>query len=177
MSAASAIPSGAGDYPAVRSRVSANDHIAAYEQHDLDTPSVAGQLPPQRASLEELNGGSSVRSRPSSVSPSRHRTSASAPAEVARRTVDPRQVFLDAKAVMRRYGWGKTKGYQNLKNRELTPPPVMTHPDRWRLDQLLAWEDRRIAAAENNLVHPSEPSLERLESRLPGPKRPRRRSA
>ncbi len=54
---------------------------------------------------------------------------------------DPRHVFLDAHDVMARYGWGKTKGYQNLKNRELVPPPVMTHPDRWRLDQLLAWEE------------------------------------
>ncbi|QLQ09863.1 MAG: hypothetical protein HZY75_05115 [Nocardioidaceae bacterium] len=60
---------------------------------------------------------------------------------------DPRHVFLQAQEVMRRYGWGKTKGYKNLKNRDLVPAPVMTHPDRWRLDQLLAWEDRRIAAA------------------------------
>jgi hypothetical protein len=41
---------------------------------------------------------------------------------------DPRHVFLDASDVMRRYGWGKTKGYQNLKDRELVPPAVMTHP-------------------------------------------------
>lgn len=49
---------------------------------------------------------------------------------------------------MARYGWGKTKGYQNLKDRELVPAPVMTHPDRWRLDQLLAWEEKRMALAE-----------------------------
>jgi len=61
---------------------------------------------------------------------------------------DPRHVFLDAHEVMARYGWGKTKGYQNLKDRELVPPPVMTHPDRWRLDQLLAWEEKRMALAE-----------------------------
>ena len=30
---------------------------------------------------------------------------------------DPRHVFLDAHDVMARYGWGKTKGYQNLKDR------------------------------------------------------------
>jgi hypothetical protein len=49
---------------------------------------------------------------------------------------------------MARYGWGKTKGYQNLKDRDLVPPPVMTHPDRWRLDQLLGWEEKRMALAE-----------------------------
>lgn len=32
---------------------------------------------------------------------------------------------------------GKTKGYQNLKDRSLVPAPEMTHPDRWRPDQLL----------------------------------------
>ena len=87
---------------------------------------------------------------------------------------DPRDVFLDAKAVMRRYGWGKTKGYQNLKNRDLVPPPVMTHPDRWRLDQLLAWEDRRIASELIDLITPTRLSL---KSQLPGPKRSRRKSA
>lgn len=34
------------------------------------------------------------------------------------------------------------------KDRSLIPPPVMTHPDRWRLDQLLDWEEKRIALAE-----------------------------
>jgi hypothetical protein len=72
---------------------------------------------------------------------------------------DPRHVFLDAHDVMARYGWGKTKGYQNLKDRELVPAPVMTHPDRWRLDQLLAWEDRRIEAAAVDLVATSRPAL------------------
>jgi hypothetical protein len=46
--------------------------------------------------------------------------------EAASAVRDPRHVFLDARAVMRRYGWGKTKGYQNLKDRSLVPPPVMT---------------------------------------------------
>ena len=41
---------------------------------------------------------------------------------------DPRHVFFSASEVMARYGWGKTKGHQNLKDRELVPPPVMTHP-------------------------------------------------
>lgn len=89
---------------------------------------------------------------------------------------DPRHVFLDARAVMRRYGWGKTKGYENLKNRELTPPPAMSHPDRWRLDQLLAWEDRRIEAACQALNSNEQPS-DQLAARLPAAKRSRRRTA
>lgn len=88
-------------------------------------------------------------------------------------STDPRHVFLDASDVMARYGWGKTKGYQNLKNRELVPPPVVTHPDRWRLDQLVAWEERRMALAEQALA---EPIRETLSGLLPQPKR-RHRSA
>ena len=91
---------------------------------------------------------------------------------------DPRHVFLKASEVMARYGWGKTKGYQNLKERELVPPPVMTHPDRWRLDQLLAWEEKRIALAEAALEALLAPDREegRVADLLPPPKR-RRRSA
>lgn len=85
--------------------------------------------------------------------------------------LDPRHVFLDARDVMARYGWGKTKGYQNLKDRELVPPPVMTHPDRWRLDQLLTWEDRRIATA-SIAIGPAARSA--LADRLPPSKRSRR---
>lgn len=92
--------------------------------------------------------------------------------------VDPRHVFLHASDVMSRYGWGKTKGYQNLKDRELVPAPVMTHPDRWRLDQLLAWEERRMAIAEAALEALVAPDRERttVTDLLPQPKR-RRRSA
>ncbi len=92
---------------------------------------------------------------------------------------DPRNVFLDAREVMRRYGWGKTKGYQNLKDRELVPPPVMTHPDRWRLDQLLAWEEKRMALAEAALKALVASDRERVTvtDLLPQPKRRRRRSA
>lgn len=90
---------------------------------------------------------------------------------------DPRHVFLNAREVMARYGWGKTKGYQNLKDRELVPPPVMAHPDRWRLDQLLAWEEKRMALARAALE--ALIALERDEGNvadlLPQPKR--RRSA
>lgn len=66
--------------------------------------------------------------------------------------VDPRHVFLSAREVMARYRWSKTKGYQNLKNRELVPPPVVQSPDRWRLDHLLAWEDRRFRQAQKELT-------------------------
>ncbi|WP_028656680.1 hypothetical protein [Nocardioides sp. J54] len=87
--------------------------------------------------------------------------------------LDPRHVFLDARDVMARYGWGKTKGYQNLKDRDLVPPPVMTHPDRWRLDQLMDWEDQRIASAATQAVSMSRPELVDL---LPPAKRPRHSS-
>jgi hypothetical protein len=92
--------------------------------------------------------------------------------------LDARHVFLDAHDVMARYGWGKTKGYQNLKDRQLVPAPVMTHPNRWRLDQLLDWEERRMAAAEAECpsfnVAGAQPT--NVADLLPRPKR-RRRSA
>ena len=86
---------------------------------------------------------------------------------------DPRHVFLKASEVMARYGWGKTKGYQNLKDRELVPPPVMTHPDRWRLDQLLAWEEKRmaLAAAALDALHASNREQANVTDLLPQPKR------
>jgi len=92
---------------------------------------------------------------------------------------DPRNVFLSAGQVLARYGWGKTKGYQNLKDRELVPPPVMTHPDRWRLDQLLAWEEKRIALAEAALEALIAPGREEanLVDLLPQSKRSNRASA
>lgn len=53
------------------------------------------------------------------------------------------------------------------------PPPVMTHPDRWRLDQLLAYEEKRIALAVAEvgaLVSPQrEPA--NISDLLPSPKR------
>lgn len=89
---------------------------------------------------------------------------------------DPRHVFLHAGDVTRRYDWGKTKGYQNLKDRPLVPAPVMTHPDRWRLDQLLAWEEKRMALAEAALEAAVSPEREELSltDLLPQPKRRRR---
>ena len=74
---------------------------------------------------------------------------------------------------MARYGWGKTKGYENLKDRSLVPAPVMTHPDRWRLDQLLAWEERRMGlavAAVKALVAPDREPIA-ITDLLPKPKR------
>lgn len=92
--------------------------------------------------------------------------------------LDPRHVFLNAGDVIARYCWGKTKGYQNLKDRDLVPAPVMTHPDRWRLDQLLAWEERRMAMAEAAMHSLLDPDCRRetVSDLLPQPKR-RRRSA
>jgi hypothetical protein len=90
--------------------------------------------------------------------------------------LDPRHVFLDAQEVMHRYGWGKTRGYQNLKDRSLVPEPVLIHPNRWRLDQLLAWEERRMAAAEASLeVHQKDGfTADDVTALLPRPKRHRR---
>lgn len=90
--------------------------------------------------------------------------------------IDARHVFLDAHDVMARYGWGKTKGYQNLKDRRLVPAPVMTHPNRWRLDQLLEWEERRMAAAECISLPTADTQPTNVGDLLPRPKR-RRRSA
>lgn len=90
--------------------------------------------------------------------------------------IDPRHVFLDAHDVMARYGWGKTKGYQNLKDPTLVPAPVMTHPDRWRLDQLLAREEKRMELAEaalEDLVTPDRAEVN-LTELLPQAKRRRR---
>lgn len=89
---------------------------------------------------------------------------------------DPRHTFLSAGEVMARYGWGKTKGYQNLKDRSLVPAPVMTHPDRWRLDQLLAWEEKRMALAEAALeaLLARDRQERTVTDLLPQPKRRRR---
>jgi hypothetical protein len=145
-----------------------------WQQAHLSTPraSCAEQAAVHQGEASEPSGAGVVASGGDTTerSPSR---AGSGRAE----SMDPRNLFLDAKAVMQRYGWGKTKGYQNLKNRDLVPPPVMTHPDRWRLDQLLAWEDLRIASASIDLVGPRGPSGERLEVGFPAPKGVRRRSA
>lgn len=48
--------------------------------------------------------------------------------------------------------------YQNLKNRELVPPPVVQNPDRWRLDHLLAREDQRFLRAQEELMRSTRKS-------------------
>jgi hypothetical protein len=55
---------------------------------------------------------------------------------------------------------------------------VMSHPDRWRLDQLLAWEEKRMALAEAALKALVAPDREptSVTDLLSQPKR-RRRSA
>ena len=52
----------------------------------------------------------------------------------------------------------------------------MTHPDRWRLDQLLAWEEKRIALAEAALKTLVAPGREEVTvtDLFPQPKRRRR---
>jgi hypothetical protein len=76
---------------------------------------------------------------------------------------------------MRRYGWGRPRGTRTSRIGS-SPPPVMTHPDRWRLDQLLAWEERRMAPAEAPLRALGNPDRDStaVTDLLPEPKRRRR---
>lgn len=60
----------------------------------------------------------------------------------AERGTDPRMTFLTASEVMARYRWARTKGYQMLKSPGF--PPALN--GAYRLDTLLAWEDRQLAA-------------------------------
>jgi hypothetical protein len=55
------------------------------------------------------------------------------------------------------------------------PPPVMTHPDRWRLDQLLAREEKRMALAEAALetLVASDREEVTISGLLPQPRRRR----
>jgi hypothetical protein len=54
----------------------------------------------------------------------------------------------------------------------------MTHPDRWRLDRLLAWEEKRMALAEAALEAPVAPERAEVSvtEPLPPPKRRRHRA-
>lgn len=58
-------------------------------------------------------------------------------------TDDPRHVFLTASEVIARYRWGRTKGYEQLRDQGF-PRPVA---GRYRLDLLMAWEDGLLAEA------------------------------
>lgn len=78
---------------------------------------------------------------------------------------DPRHVFLSAQDLMARYRWSRSKEYEKLKDPELVPLPLMTGPDRWRLDQILRHEDRRVEelekqAAEEKKRRQAEPESE-----------------
>lgn len=75
---------------------------------------------------------------------SRRRTqTAETASHVPAGNVDPRHVFLTAREVIARYRWGRTKGYAQLRNQSF-PRPLA---GRYRLDLLMAWEDRQLADA------------------------------
>lgn len=65
---------------------------------------------------------------------------------------------------MARYGLGQDEGLSNLKDRQLVPPPVMVHPNRWRFDQLLAWEEKRMELAEAVLEALVDPCRDTVSS-------------
>ena len=69
-------------------------------------------------------------------------------------TIDPRHTFLTAQEVIARYGWGRTKGYQVLRRGDF-PRPVAG--DRYRLDTLMAWEDRQVQEPPRSTAHTSAP--------------------
>lgn len=58
---------------------------------------------------------------------------------------DPRHTFLTPREVFTRFRWGKTKGYEVLKQVGF-PLPI---GGAYRLDLLMAWEDRVLTGAEN----------------------------
>ncbi|HEX3005159.1 MAG TPA: hypothetical protein VHO27_13180 [Angustibacter sp.] len=53
----------------------------------------------------------------------------------------PRHTFLSSKEVIARFGWGRTYGYQMLKSAGF-PAAI---GGRYRLDTLMAWEERVLA--------------------------------
>lgn len=53
----------------------------------------------------------------------------------------PRHTFLSSKEVIARFGWGRTYGYQMLKS----PGFPAAIGGRYRLDTLMAWEERVLA--------------------------------
>src|SRR4051812_24653228 len=65
--------------------------------------------------------------------------------------IDPRHVFLTAKEVILRYGWGRTYGYQMLKSTGF-PRRI---GDRFRLDTLIAWEQAVLSGERSG--RPDEP--------------------
>lgn len=63
----------------------------------------------------------------------------------AERGTDPRNTFLTLAEVMFCYGWGRTKGYELMRERLDGFPPAVA--GRYQLDTLFAWEGRQLAAA------------------------------
>lgn len=71
---------------------------------------------------------------------------------------DPRHTFLTAREVIARYRWGRTKGYEQLRQRDF-PRPVA---GRYRLDLLMDWEDRQLTEpAAPPEPHPTGPPSKR----------------
>ncbi|NMM34106.1 MAG: hypothetical protein HHJ13_08920 [Phycicoccus sp.] len=54
---------------------------------------------------------------------------------------DPRHTFLKSQEVIARFRWGRTRGYLELKKPGF-PRPI---GGNYRLDTLIAWEDRCLA--------------------------------
>jgi hypothetical protein len=54
---------------------------------------------------------------------------------------DPRHTFLKSREVIARFRWGRTRGYLELKKPGF-PRPI---GGNYRLDTLIAWEDRCLA--------------------------------
>jgi hypothetical protein len=57
---------------------------------------------------------------------------------------DPRHTFLKSQEVIARFRWGRTRGYLELKKPGF-PRPI---GGNYRLDTLIAWEDRCLTANE-----------------------------
>lgn len=56
-------------------------------------------------------------------------------------TTPPEHIFLSKREVIERYGWGRTKGYQLMAS----PDFPRSIGGRYRLDKLIAWEERQLA--------------------------------
>lgn len=73
----------------------------------------------------------------------------------------PEHVFLTARQVIARYGWGRTKGYRMLKSDDF---PRAIGGDRYRLDTLMEWERRQQAEAPVREL-PQLPGSKRRQAR------------
>lgn len=59
---------------------------------------------------------------------------------------DPKNTFLTSTEVIRRYRWGRTKGYQMLRS----PGFPRSIGGAYRLDTLAAWEDRQLTRSADS---------------------------